>query len=267
MQSDPMPPSSPYVFFDAGNVLVSDDPSGCHVLRALYHHLTLHALRQGMVPESISSFFERRTQWTLNGGFLWGFVAEHKTALPNEDVRAFQLQVRRAMYRTGHWAALSPPIPGMAEVLFALRSAGYRLGLIANQPPTISHVLNQRGLNGIFETMAISDVVGISKPDPGLFEYALKKAGIDPEEAVMVGDRIDNDIVPAKKIGMRTAWINLPTPARGWYPETEFSKAYLQSVTVASVSQRPPAEADEVPDVQANTPRELLEGLLKLLKS
>lgn len=48
---------------------------------------------------------------------------------------------------------------------------------------------------------------GVSKPDKRIFEIALKRSNCDPANAVMIGDRIDNDIVPAKMLGMRTIWI------------------------------------------------------------
>lgn len=48
---------------------------------------------------------------------------------------------------------------------------------------------------------------GVSKPDPRIFEIALERAGCKAENAVMIGDRIDNDVVPAKKMGMKTVWI------------------------------------------------------------
>lgn len=66
--------------------------------------------------------------------------------------------------------------------------------------------------------------VGFSKPDIKIFELALKKAGCIPSNAVMIGDRSDNDTAPAKKLGMKTIWIK-----RGFYkyytPETEYEKA------------------------------------------
>ena len=48
---------------------------------------------------------------------------------------------------------------------------------------------------------------GVSKPDRRIFEIALERSGCKPENAVMIGDRIDNDIVPAKQLGMKTIWI------------------------------------------------------------
>lgn len=48
---------------------------------------------------------------------------------------------------------------------------------------------------------------GISKPDISFYERALKAANCSAQEAVMIGDRLDNDIFPAKKLGMKTVWI------------------------------------------------------------
>lgn len=47
----------------------------------------------------------------------------------------------------------------------------------------------------------------MAKPDLRIFQIALDRANCNPEEAGMVGDRIDNDIIPANKIGMKTVWI------------------------------------------------------------
>ena len=48
---------------------------------------------------------------------------------------------------------------------------------------------------------------GISKPDIAIFHRALAAAKCLPDNAVMIGDRLDNDIAPAKKVGMKTVWI------------------------------------------------------------
>ena len=48
---------------------------------------------------------------------------------------------------------------------------------------------------------------GISKPDLRIFQIALDRADCEAEATVMVGDRIDNDILPANNLGMMTVWI------------------------------------------------------------
>jgi len=93
--------------------------------------------------------------------------------------------------------------PEAAEVLRAVSShAG--LGVIANQYHTVRDVLRRDGLDAFFRIVQISEEAGVSKPDPAIFERALRDAGCKPQEAVMVGDRIDFDVEPAKALGFHT---------------------------------------------------------------
>jgi FMN phosphatase YigB (HAD superfamily) len=91
--------------------------------------------------------------------------------------------------------------------LTALRDAGYRLGVIANQPSQVRAALERDGLVGFFDTMGVSDDLGLHKPDPALFARTLEIAGVAAERTVMVGDRLDYDVRPAKQSGMRTVWV------------------------------------------------------------
>jgi putative hydrolase of the HAD superfamily len=88
-----------------------------------------------------------------------------------------------------------------------LRDAGYRLGVIANQPSQVRAAMARDGLVPFFEVWAVSDDLGLQKPDPALFRHAIGTAGVAPERSLMAGDRLDYDIVPAKAAGMRTVWV------------------------------------------------------------
>ncbi len=94
--------------------------------------------------------------------------------------------------------------PGIAEVLVTLAGQGLKLGLAANQPIKTLDKLAQHGIAHYFENQGISGLYGFRKPDLRLFLRACDDLGVTPEECIMVGDRIDNDIVPAKVLGMRT---------------------------------------------------------------
>ena len=100
--------------------------------------------------------------------------------------------------------------PGVGEALKAL-SGRYKLGIIANQKSGMEQRLKEHGIYGFFSVFAGSGDVGLSKPDPAIFQYALYKAGCTARRAVMIGDRLDNDIYPAKKLGMTTVWVK-----QGW---------------------------------------------------
>jgi len=83
----------------------------------------------------------------------------------------------------------------------------YKLGIIANQIPGADKRLEAMGIRQYFDLIVTSAEEGVAKPDLRIFITALARAGCTPEQAVMIGDRIDNDIVPAKQMGMKTVWI------------------------------------------------------------
>lgn len=88
-----------------------------------------------------------------------------------------------------------------------LAAAGFRLGIIANQPSQVRSAMQRDGLVDYFQVWGVSDDLGLQKPDPGLFVHAVRTAGVDPGRAVMVGDRLDYDVRPAARAGMRTVWV------------------------------------------------------------
>lgn len=99
------------------------------------------------------------------------------------------------------------PYSDARSTLVALRDKGYKLGIIANQKLGTAERLEYWGLRQYFDVIAASAEIGYAKPDKEIFEKAFELAECTAEESVMVGDRLDNDIVPAKAIGMKTVWV------------------------------------------------------------
>lgn len=97
--------------------------------------------------------------------------------------------------------------PNINLVLEALKAKGYKLGIIANQAPGTKERLKRYGILHYFDVVVASAEECVSKPDRRIFEIALRRANCLPEEAVMIGDRLDNDIAPAKALGMKTVWV------------------------------------------------------------
>ena len=97
--------------------------------------------------------------------------------------------------------------PDAERVLKYLCDKGYKIGVIANQSLGTAERLEKWGLGRYIDVVAASAELGFAKPDEKIFRYALKQAECTAENAVMVGDRLDNDIYPAKKLGMKTVWI------------------------------------------------------------
>lgn len=99
------------------------------------------------------------------------------------------------------------PYSDAHSTLTALVDKGYKLGIIANQKLGTAERLKAWGLHQYFDVIAASAEIGYAKPDKEIFEKALELAKCTAAESVMVGDRLDNDIIPAKAIGMKTVWV------------------------------------------------------------
>lgn len=92
-------------------------------------------------------------------------------------------------------------------VLKSLCEKGYSIGVIANQALGTEKRLENWGLMKYIKLVTASAEEGVAKPDREIFLRALKRADCLPENAAMIGDRIDNDIEPANRLGMRTIWV------------------------------------------------------------
>lgn len=97
----------------------------------------------------------------------------------------------------------------VVPLLGALTEARVRLGVVTHGWTTKqSEKLIRLGLMGFFKPheIFISDQVGIAKPNPKLYRYALGEMNLLPAEVMFVGDNLAHDIVPPKALGMHTAW-------------------------------------------------------------
>ena len=96
--------------------------------------------------------------------------------------------------------------PDAVSSIDALRAAGYRLAIIANQPAERTEELRFLGVRA--EVMGMSAEMGVHKPAPEFFTEALKRMGNPaPGDVAYVGDRLDNDVHPSAAAGMRSVWI------------------------------------------------------------
>jgi putative hydrolase of the HAD superfamily len=96
--------------------------------------------------------------------------------------------------------------PHVPEVLTELKSGGYKLAVVSNATTgrLIRQAMAMRDLIRYFETIIVSADIGYRKPHPQIFQLALDFLKVKPEQAVMVGDLLDFDILGAQKLGMKT---------------------------------------------------------------
>ena len=128
--------------------------------------------------------------------------------------------------------------PGAKEVLAAL-AGGYTLALAGNQPTRVVDYLEEFGVLQYFQWKKVSEEMGVAKPDPLFFRMILDGLGLAPSEAVMVGDRLDHDILPARLLGMRAVRV-----LAGPYAEqVPCSPLHCPDRTIRSLEELPPALA------------------------
>jgi len=106
------------------------------------------------------------------------------------------------------WEVTLQKLPYLDEVLTELKKRGYKLGVITNTVTSreehVRMALQKIDIEKYFDVIVTSVDVGFNKPDPEIFQTALKALNVKPEEAVMVGNRINADILGGNHIGMKT---------------------------------------------------------------
>lgn len=115
------------------------------------------------------------------------------------------------------------------ETLIRLKQEGYRLGVISDTWPNIETQLAYLGIDRYFDQLTYSYRLGISKPDPGMFEDAVKKSGMRPEEILFVDD-LSKNLYAAEKQGMHCL-LSLANPRTAEDPH--FGRVYRPSDVLA----------------------------------
>lgn len=88
----------------------------------------------------------------------------------------------------------------------------YKLVLVSNFYGNIQAVLKDFGLDGFFSRIVESSVVGVRKPDPAIYRLGVEAMGFPAGQVLVVGDSFSKDVVPAKKVGCKVAWLK----GEGW---------------------------------------------------
>lgn len=91
-------------------------------------------------------------------------------------------------------------------------SEHYKLVLVSNFYGNIQAVLKDFGLDGFFSRIVESSVVGVRKPDPAIYRLGVEAMGLPAGQVLVVGDSFSKDVVPAKKVGCKVAWLK----GEGW---------------------------------------------------
>ncbi len=227
------------LLFDLDDTLVPESPAIAAGYRAVAERVwgqsTSERVQQltdaarAVWRAGVPSEYRERIHLSLGEGLYGEFVATGGDAdrlrafIPRLHAEAFAAVLpaaRRgdsselvALWREARLAAVTP-YPETLEVLGSLRGR-VALGLVTNGAEPLQRAkLVRAGIDGAFDTVVVSEVVGVGKPSPEPFEVAIRALGVDPAEVAMVGNDLDRDIAGARAAGIRPIWIH--RPADGW---------------------------------------------------
>ena len=180
-----------WVFFDLGNTLINEDNFVRYQID-LIHRLsteTGNPMKKEEIIRHIENSVKEYSPKIINHVI-------HMIARTDEEYQDF---IDLTRYRH----EFEEIYPDAKETLGKLFDK-FKLGIIANQKIGTEKRLENFGIRDYFSLCLSSSEIGLRKPDLQIFELALKKAECESSEAVMIGDRLENDIYPAKKTGMKT---------------------------------------------------------------
>lgn len=124
--------------------------------------------------------------------------------------------------------------PDAAPCLRSLKAAGYRIGVAGNQPQAVEAAVAATYLP--IDVIASSERWGVSKPDPAFFARIAESAGIPANEIAYVGDRIDNDVLPALAAGMTAVFV----PRGPWgTAHATWPEASRATITISDLRELP----------------------------
>ncbi len=244
------------IFFDVGSVILNEDWLHFKIFEVL---LTL--LRKYDAKWTFEALMAEREERILKFGDTHPEYSIAREYLNANDLRTFQYYIRYLGVTKRHFYL--KPMPGIVYVIHNL-SSYYQLGIIANQPAFITRYLKTQGILNYFSVWAMSEELNLHKPDPAIFQWALKHMRTRPEEAVMIGDRIDHDILPAKTLGMKAVLARFTLKAKGIMPQHIRERMYFQSLERVPNWRQEPQKPEEVPDAVVKAPTHILPTIKQL---
>jgi len=125
--------------------------------------------------------------------------------IPDEEFQECAVKFGSIHREASLWRVVRP---GTFEALEAFKSAGYKLAIVSNAEGQVAGDAQRFGLADYFDVIIDSHVVGVSKPDPRIFQIALERLGVGPEEAKYTGDIYSIDVVGARAAGIEARLID-----------------------------------------------------------
>lgn len=208
-----VPAGTRAIFFDAGGTLFRPFPS------VGYYYSTVaakHGCKVG--AEEVEAAFRR--VWSKHDG-----IGDLRSHSDEKIEKKFWRKIVTAVFKDFSGLRAFDPFfdelhdlfaeprvwklyPETEEVLRALKDQGYILGMVSNWDSRLLKLCEGLGIGRYFDFKVISAVFGAAKPNPKIFQEAVKQANVKADEAIHVGDSLEDDIRGAHQVGIKSIWLD-----------------------------------------------------------
>ena len=198
------------VFFDLDHTLWDFDKNSAHTFQKIFIdqkiNVELNDFLKVYVPANLKFWKlyreEKITKEELRYQRLKSVFDEMKYPATDEIIHVLSEEY------INHLSSFNSLFPNTIEVLDYLRP-NYKLHIITNGFQEVQEKkLRNSGIHGFFDQIIDSEMAGVKKPNPIIFNLALNKAGAKPERSLMIGDSLEADILGAKSLGFHTIHFN-----------------------------------------------------------
>ena len=202
-----------HIFFDLDHTIWDFDRNAEETLNELYDTYKLGELGLKSCADFIATYTENNHQ--LWADYHLGKITKDFLRAERFSKTFIQLGIHPDAVPNqfeDDYVSISPTKTNLftgAENVLAYLQEKYTLHIISNGfKETTLTKMNLSGLNPYFENVIISEDVGVNKPNPMIFEYALEKANANKDESIMIGDSLEADVYGALNFGMEAIFFN-----------------------------------------------------------
>ena len=196
------------IFFDAGSTIIQITPRRQRIRFALAS--MGFAIQPATLEDAMSQVEER-----LSHTFDYIYTREQEADywrqyyrgimealdIADEDDSLWPLLEERSFYT--EWSTVYPEVHSVLKLL----KPGHKLGLISNAFPSLKELWDLLDLSGYFDSLVISALVGVSKPDTHIFQIALEDLGVEAKNSLFVDDMEEN-VLAAEELGFTSFLID-----------------------------------------------------------
>jgi putative hydrolase of the HAD superfamily len=201
------------VFFDAGGTLFQPHPSVGQIYSETAHRYGLtvdpndietlfHSTwqrRDGLASLAARSGEKEEKKWWRE--VVWEVFSQFGRI---ENFDAFFEELYNQFASPEAWRLFSDALPVLQE----LKRRGKIVGIVSNWDSRLFGLCERLGLGPYLDFILASAVVGVAKPHPKIFQEALRRARVPPEEALHVGDSVEDDVLGARGAGIQAIFLD-----------------------------------------------------------